>query len=75
MAESSTSVFESKYNEFVEDVLGALPEYTAQIQAAKELDHKTRLARFQEEVKVTNTLAGSTEDVQTNPGTILPGVK
>ena len=74
MAESSTSVFEAKYNEFVEDVLGALPEYTAQIQAAKELDHKTRLARFQEEVKVTNTLAGSTEDVQTNPGTILPGV-
>ena len=75
MAESSTSVFETKYNEFVEDVLGALPEYTAQIQAAKALDHKTRLARFQEEVKVTNTLAGSTEDVQTNPGTILPGVK
>ena len=75
MAESSTSVFEGKYNEFVEDVLGALPEYTAVIQAAKELDHKTRLARFQEEVKVTNTLAGSTEDVQTNPGTILPGVK
>jgi hypothetical protein len=26
-------------------------------------------------VKVTNTLAGSTEDVQKNPGTILPGVK
>jgi hypothetical protein len=76
MAESSTpSVFETKYNEFVEDVLGALPEYTAAIQAAKVLDHKTRLARFQEEVKVTNTLAGSTEDVQTNPGTILPGVK
>jgi len=75
MAESSTSVFETKYNEFVEDVLGALPEYTAAIQAAKALDHKTRLARFQEEVKVTNTLAGSTEDVQKNPGTILPGVK
>lgn len=76
MAESNIpSVFETKYNEFVEDVLGALPEYTAVIQVAKELDHKTRLARFQEEVKVTNTLAGSTEDVQTNPGTILPGVK
>jgi hypothetical protein len=76
MAESNTqSVFEVKYNEFVEDVLGALPEYTAAIQAAKALDHKTRLARFQEEVKVTNTLAGSTEDIQTNPGTILPGVK
>jgi hypothetical protein len=75
MAESSTSVFEAKYNEFVDDVLGALPEYTAAIQAAKALDHKTRLTRFQEEVKVTNTLAGSTEDIQTNPGTILPGVK
>ena len=75
MAESSTSVFEEKYNEFVEDVLSAFPEYTAAIQAAKALDHKTRLARFQEEVKVTNTLAGSTEEIQTNPGTILPGVK
>jgi hypothetical protein len=74
MAESSTSVFEVKYNEFVEDVLGALPEYTAAIQAAKALDHKTRLTRFQEEVKVRNTLAGSTEDIQTNPGAILPGV-
>jgi hypothetical protein len=75
MAESNNpSVFESKYNEFVEDVLGALPEYTAEIQVAKALDHKTRLARFQEEVKVRNTLAGSTEDVHTNPGTILPGV-
>jgi hypothetical protein len=75
MAESNNpSVFESKYNEFVEDVLGALPEYTAEIQVAKALNHKTRLARFQEEVKVRNTLAGSTEDVHTNPGTILPGV-
>lgn len=75
MAESNNpSVFESKYNEFVEDVLGALPEYTAEIQVAKALDHKTRLSRFQEEVKVRNTLAGSTEDVHTNPGTILPGV-
>jgi len=33
-ANEEPSVFQSKYTEFVEDVLGALPEYTAQIQAA-----------------------------------------
>jgi len=78
MAEASPtepSVFQAKYNEFVEDVLGALPEYTAHIQAAKALDSDVRLKRFQEEVKVTNTLGGgSSEDHSKNPGTILPGV-
>jgi len=78
MAEASNtepSVFQTKYNEFVEDVLGALPEYTAQIQAASALDADSRLKRFQEEVKVTNTLGGGdSEDHSTNPGTILPGV-
>jgi hypothetical protein len=70
------SVFQTKYNEFVDDLLGALPEYTSQIQAAKLLDDKTRLLRFQEEVKVGNTL-GSTEEVDNNknPGRVLPGVE
>jgi hypothetical protein len=76
MAESSateTSVFQTKYNEFVDDLLGALPEYTAQIQVAKALDEQTRLTRFQAEVKVGNTFS-DTDDTTKNPGTILPGV-
>lgn len=68
------SVFQAKYEEFIADLTGALPEYTAAIQAAHQLDPATRLKRFQEEVKIKNTLGGSAEDHQTNPGTILPGV-
>ena len=68
-------MFETKYNEFVDELLGALPEYTAAIQTAKALDHKTRLQRFQAEVKVANTLGKSSiENFQKNPVTILPGV-
>lgn len=73
---TETSVFQTKYNEFVEDLLGALPEYTSQIQAAKALDDTTRLARYQEEVKVGNTF-GNTDinDFKRNPGRVLPGVE
>ena len=55
---AEASVFSTKYNEFVEDLLGTLHEYTSQIQAAKALDDKTRLNRFQEEVRVGNTFSG-----------------
>ena len=78
MEESSAtevSVFQTKYNEFVEDLLGALPEYTVQIQAAKALDDATRLTRFQESVKVGNTLGGDANEFNNNPGTVLPGVE
>lgn len=69
------SIFQAKYNEFVDDVLGALPEYTAHIHAAQALDADVRLKRFQEEVKVNNTLGGGdSDDHSKNPGTILPGV-
>ena len=70
------SVFQTKYNEFAEDLLGALPEYTLQITAAKSLSDTVRLSRFQEEVKVGNTL-GSGEEIETgkNPGRVLPGVE
>jgi hypothetical protein len=67
------SVFQTKYNEFVSDLLGALPEYTAAIQDASQLDSAARISQFQEEVKVANTL-GSEDDMKRNPGTILPGV-
>lgn len=68
------SVFQIKFNEFVEDLFGALPEYTQQIQGAKDLSEKARIERFQEEVKVGNTLGGG-DDFNKNPGRILPGVE
>ena len=58
------SMFQKKYDEFVEDLLGALPEYTAQIQEAKGLDHTKRLEQFQESVKI---------EFDNNP-VILPGL-
>jgi len=73
---TETSVFQTKYNEFVEDLLGALPEYALQIQAARTLDDKTKLNRFQEEVKVGNTLGtDDTNEHNKNPGKVLPGVE
>ena len=69
------SVFQSKYDEFVEDLLGALPEYTSHIQSSKALDASTRLTRFQDEVKVGQTLGGGdVDDHNKNPGRILPDV-
>jgi hypothetical protein len=78
MTESSTnelSVFQMKYNEFADDLIGALPEYTLQIQAAKSLDSNVRLSRFQEEVKTTSTFEGNTDDIEKNPRNVLPGVE
>jgi hypothetical protein len=73
--QSEQSVFQTKYNEFAEDLMGALPEYTVQIQAAKGLSDSVRLTRFQEEVKVGNTLGGAdTTDFNKNPNKVLPGV-
>jgi hypothetical protein len=79
MAEASTpeeiSVFQSKYNEFVEDVMGAIPECYIEICAALKLDPAVRIQRFQEEVKLVNTMRGAnTDNYSANPGTILPGV-
>ena len=76
MAETiEESVFQKKYNEFAEDLLGALPEYTAEIQVAKGLSEADRLTRFQAEVKVGNAMSGGDqEDFARNPVTVLPGV-
>jgi hypothetical protein len=78
MAESSSipepSVFQAKYKEFVEDALGALPEYTPALQACLLLEDAEKLLRFQAEVKVGNTLGGDATEHEKNPGTILPGV-
>jgi len=69
-AASSTSLFEEKYTEFVNDLLGALPEYTTAIQAAHALDNK--LASFQQ--AVCPPTGPMTNVTLSNPGTILPGV-
>lgn len=72
------SVFQKKYNEFVEDLLAAIPEYSTQINEAKILDDATRLSRFQKEVKIdTMGMSDSDSDnkFNTNPDVILPGVQ
>ena len=72
--EEIPSVFQKKYDEFVEDLLGALPEYKAKILLAQSIPAKLRLDRFQAEVKFKNTMAGDAEEFRKNPTTILPGV-
>jgi hypothetical protein len=72
---TETSVFQTKFNDFVEDLLGALPEYTVQIRELSKLDDKTRLQRFQNEINVINTFKGDDEDYNKNPGKVLPGVE
>ena len=44
------STFQTKYDEFIDDLLGTLPEYTSELTAAKALDDVARLSQFQESV-------------------------
>lgn len=62
------SLFQQKYNEFVGDLLGALPEYTNEIQMAFALGDAERIDAFKE-VAVAH---GKEDNV--NPQKILPGV-
>lgn len=66
------SLFQKKYDEFVEDLIGALPEYTVVIQNAKALSYNDRINRFQSEVK-SMSIASDTK-IKVNPGAVLPGV-
>ena len=68
-------MFQQKYNEFVEDLRGALPEYTEVLSAALLLDAETRLTRFQEEVKAANMFQEHADVHHVNPRHILPGVE
>lgn len=73
--QETDSVFQKKYNEFVDDLMGALPEYAQQIALARSLSPNARLERFQAEVKFSNTMSGgSSEEFQHNPNIVLPGV-
>jgi len=62
------SLFQQKYNEFVADLLGALPEYTEEIQVASALGDAERIESFKDVA-----VGHSTED-KANPQKILPGV-
>jgi hypothetical protein len=69
------SIFQQKYNEFIDDLLGAVPEYTEQILLSKGLDAETRVRRFQTEVKLQNQVENVEDNFHQNPGTILPQVE
>jgi hypothetical protein len=74
-ADNTDSVFQKKYDEFAEDLMGALPEYTMHVSQAQAYSAKDRLERFQAEVKFNNTMSGgSSEEFRHNPNTVLPGV-
>ena len=66
-----SSVFQSKYNEFADDLLSSFPELSGPIQAAKAIAATERITRFQAEVLPT---AGPGRNSAANPGTVLPGV-
>ena len=74
-------MFQQKYNEFVEDLRGALPEYEDALSAALVLSAEDRLTRFQQEVKTANMFHENHESHQNkgpheiNPRRILPGVE
>jgi hypothetical protein len=64
------SIFQTKYDEFADELLAVFPELTGKIREAVALDEATRLARWQAEVKVTGEAAGTSA----NPGAIMPGI-
>ncbi len=64
------SIFQTKYDEFADDLLETFPEYTEKIRAAVALSEEDRSKRFQEEIVIPEG-----DDFSRNPGTIFPGVK
>lgn len=63
------SLFQTKYVEFIDDLLGAFPERATEIQAACDLEPAVRVERFRNEVQSTVPLT-PTEP----PPFLLPGV-
>jgi hypothetical protein len=63
--------FDSKYNEFCDDLAGACPELASQILTAKALSTAERKERYTNEILQRNTKRPN--DV--NPGFVLPGVR
>ncbi len=77
-ASPDVSMFQQKYNEFVEDLRGALPEYDEALSTALLLSAEDRLTRFQQEVKTANMFHENQKNKEAheiNPRCILPGVE
>lgn len=65
----SESIFNKKYTEFCDDLVGACPEYSADIEIAKELSPDERERAYKNEV-----LKKVTRNLTVNPGRVLPNV-
>jgi hypothetical protein len=69
---SLDSIFNRKYTEFCDDLIGAYPEKTAEINQARALTEPERMARFRTEVM---PVAGRPDrNPLETPGVVLPGV-
>lgn len=69
---STDSIFQKKYTEFCDDLLGTYPEKDEEIRAARALTEAERMERFRNEVL---PIAGRpTRDPLVTPGPVLPGV-
>jgi len=69
---STDSIFNKKYTEFCDDLLGAYPEKDAAIRTARALPESERMERFRTEVL---PIAGRpTRNPLETPGPVLPGV-
>ncbi len=68
---TTASVFQSKYDEFCDDLAACLPEFEAAIAAAKALGLQQRLDRFSAEVLPH---AAPNRDAAQCPAMVLPGV-
>jgi hypothetical protein len=65
------SVFHTKLQEFVDDLKGAVPEYTDALDQMMKLSNKEKIERFQKEVTATPL---DSDQLHTNPGCVLPGI-
>jgi hypothetical protein len=67
--DTSSSVFQTKYEEFAEELIATFPEFEPLVRAAIAIPEEERLRRFQAEVKIAHIT-----DRTSNPGILLPGV-
>ncbi len=65
------SIFQSKYDEFCDDLLSTFPELESALTAAKALSAEERLSRFHDEVLPH---AAPNRDAKLCPALVLPGV-
>lgn len=69
---SLDSIFQKKYTEFCDDLLGAYPEKDTEIRTARALTETERMDRFRTEV--LPTAGRPTRNPLVTPGPVLPGV-